>query len=59
MEEVGLQKVAHNTGNMSKYVESTAVSTMVPVLDPAGFIGQRGNSLATLKIDDLSSEPSH
>jgi hypothetical protein len=40
MEEVGLWKVAHNAGNMFKYVESTVVLAMVPVLDLTGFVGQ-------------------
>jgi len=29
-----------------------------PVLDPAGFIGLRGNGLTPSKIDDFLSEPS-
>jgi len=28
-----------------------------PVLDPAGFIGLRGNGLTPSKIDDFLSEP--
>jgi hypothetical protein len=35
------------------------VLAMVPVLDPAGFIGLRGNSLTPSKIDDFLSTPSH
>jgi hypothetical protein len=31
---------------------------MVPVLDPAGFIGLRGNGLTPSKIDDFLSKPS-
>ena len=31
----------------------------VPVLDPVGFIGLRGNGLNPSKIDDFLSEPSH
>jgi len=34
------------------------VLTTVPVLDPASFIGQRGNGLTPSKIDDFLSEPS-
>jgi hypothetical protein len=34
------------------------VLAMGPVLDPAGFIGLRGNGLTPLKIGDLLSEPS-
>jgi hypothetical protein len=30
----------------------------VPVLDPAGFIGLCGNTLALWKIDDFLTEPS-
>jgi hypothetical protein len=32
---------------------------MVPVVDPAGFIGLRGNGLTASKIDDFLSAPSH
>jgi hypothetical protein len=34
------------------------VLAMVPVLDPAGIIGLRGNSLTLSNIVDFSSEPS-
>jgi len=34
------------------------VLATVPVLDPAGFIGLRGNGLTPSKIDDFFSEPS-
>jgi len=34
------------------------VLATVPVLDPAGIIGLRGNGLTPSKIDDFLSEPS-
>jgi hypothetical protein len=35
------------------------VLATVPVLDPAGFIGLRGNGLTPSKINDFLSTPSH
>ena len=35
------------------------VLATVPVLDPAGFIGLRGNGLTPSKIDDFLSAPLH
>jgi hypothetical protein len=38
-------------------IELEVVLAAGPVLDPASFIGLRGNGLTTSKIDDLLSEP--
>jgi len=54
-------------GNLIKRMEEMGfeadlvrlVLATVPVLDPAGFIGLRGNGLTPSKIDDFLSEPSH
>jgi len=39
-------------------IELYLVLATVPVLDPAGIIGLRGNGLTPSKIDDFLSEPS-
>jgi len=39
--------------------ELTLVLVTVPVLDPAGFIGLRGNGLTPSKINDFLSAPLH
>jgi len=39
------------------YLTGLVLAT-VPVLDPAGIIGLRGNGLTPSKIDDFLTEPS-
>jgi hypothetical protein len=42
---------------MREVIVKVFVLAMIPVLDPAGFIGLRGNGLTASKIDDVLSKP--
>jgi len=56
--------VAWKAGNLWQYepfvddVTGGLVLATVPVLDPAGIIGLRGNGLTPSKIDDFLTKPS-
>jgi len=51
-------KASNNTSRDGANNVRLVVLATVPVLDPAGFIGLRGNGLTPSKIDDFLSEPS-